>query len=218
MSRLCRILLLAIVCLGFAAVPVVDQPSGASRSVVAPAYRNPLKLSLGSDGRAASCADPSVLRAHGGSSWYLYCTSDALTETEVDAAGNPVIHNVPMFRSTDLVHWTYVGDAFPQKPAWVAPDAGMWAPDVVYHHGQYRMYYAASDTSLPGGGSAVGAGHQRRTDRALDGRRPTSRAAAPTRRAVQVNGDGNSTRRSSTSTARPTCSSAVTSAACSCAN
>ncbi|HVU93184.1 MAG TPA: family 43 glycosylhydrolase, partial [Jatrophihabitans sp.] len=118
----------------------------------APAYRNPLDLELPGGGQAASCADPSVLKGVGADRhWYLYCTSDALTAAEAAAGG---ITNVPMFRSTDLVHWTYAGPAFPTKPSWVS--GFIWAPDVVSHDGHYLMYYAASDTSLPGGGSAVG--------------------------------------------------------------
>jgi arabinan endo-1,5-alpha-L-arabinosidase len=129
-------------------------------------YTNPLSLALPSTGTAASkkaavttaasCADPTVIHGQtkGDKNWYLYCTSDALTETEKDAAGDLVIHNVPMFRSTDLVHWTYQGDALPTRPSWVAASGGLWAPDVVFAGGQYRLYYAASDTVS--GGSAVG--------------------------------------------------------------
>lgn len=160
MSR-SRIALLALVScvafgLGTAWSPASAAPLG--HRPVAPSYHNPMRLELPDGQRAASCADPSVIRAHGTRDrhWYLYCTSDALTEDEVDANGKPVIHNVPTFRSTDLVHWNYTGDAFPTKPSWVAAGGGMWAPDVVYHGGRYLMYYTASDTTLPGGGSAVG--------------------------------------------------------------
>jgi arabinan endo-1,5-alpha-L-arabinosidase len=137
------------------ASPPASRSQGAVHNT-APLYRNPMQLRLPSGGQAASCADPSVLRAHNPADrhWYLYCTSDALTATELGPDGKPLIHNVPTFRSTDLVHWTYVGDAFPTKPPWVT--GGVWAPDVVFHNGHYLMYYAASDTSLPGGGSAVG--------------------------------------------------------------
>lgn len=120
-------------------------------------YRNPLPLSLPGGGVAPSCADPMVIHGQQSqdSSWYLYCTSDALNAT-VNADGTPLIHNVPMFRSTDMTTWTYVGDAFPTKPSWVAATGGVWAPDVTYQNGQYHLYYAASETRLPGGGSAVG--------------------------------------------------------------
>lgn len=130
----------------------------ASHHRVAPSYTNPMSLRLPSGGQAASCADPFVLHGAkaGDRRWYLYCTSDALTATELGPDGRPLIHNIPMYSSYDLTHWNYAGDAFASKPSWVAASAGLWAPDVVYRNGRYLMYYAASDTSLPGGGSAVG--------------------------------------------------------------
>lgn len=122
-----------------------------------PSYRNPLELSLPGGGLGESCSDPVVI--HGqqphDSNWYLYCTSDPLNSTP-GPDGKPVFHNVPMFRSTDMTTWKYVGDAFPTKPSWVAASGGVWAPDVVYQNGKFYLYYAASDTTLPGGGSAVG--------------------------------------------------------------
>jgi arabinan endo-1,5-alpha-L-arabinosidase len=118
-------------------------------------YSNPLDLQLPGGQTAESCADPFVLQPTAGDShWTLYCTADALTSSETDSTGALVIHQVPQYRSTDLVHWTYAGDAFPTKPSWLKSDAGVWAPDVVYRDGQYRMYYTASDTTA--GGSAIG--------------------------------------------------------------
>ncbi len=76
-----------------------------------------------------------------------------MSATELGPDGTPLIHNVPTFRSTDLVHWTYAGDAFKTKPAWIS--GGMWAPDVVRRGNRYFMYFTASDTTLPGGGSAI---------------------------------------------------------------
>jgi arabinan endo-1,5-alpha-L-arabinosidase len=142
---------------GLVAAPVAAQAqsqSGDHHPAVAPAYRNPLTLRLPDGQQAASCADPFVLHGHADRNWYLYCTSDALTATELGPDGTPLIHNVPMFSSTDLVHWSYAGDAFPTKPSWVT--GFLWAPDVVYRNGQYLLYFTASDTNLPGGGSAVG--------------------------------------------------------------
>jgi arabinan endo-1,5-alpha-L-arabinosidase len=114
-------------------------------------YTNPLKLALPGGGQAASCADPFVLhgKKHGDRHWYLYCTSDPLTTSDPGT-----FHFVPQFRSTDLIHWTYAGDAFAAPPSWVKSDAFVWAPDVVYRGGKYFMYYAASDTKA--GGSAIG--------------------------------------------------------------
>ena len=43
----------------------------------------------------------------------MYCTTDPLNDTDVDESGDPVFHRIPTMVSTDLVNWTYVGDAFP---------------------------------------------------------------------------------------------------------
>lgn len=161
--RLLSVLAVGAAVLTFTAPPVsagnppltVAAPTWQAKTP--PTYRNPLQLSLPGGGVAPSCADPMVI--HGqqphDSSWYLYCTSDALDST-LGADGKPLIHNVPMFRSTDMTDWKYAGDAFPTKPSWVADAGGIWAPDVTYQNGEYHLYYAASDTKLPGGGSAVG--------------------------------------------------------------
>lgn len=143
-----------------AVTPSSSSPSAppSSSAAVAPTYRNPLDLELPGGGQAASCADPSVLPGHTGKqrTWYLYCTSDALSATEVGANGVLVQHEVPMYTSTDLTHWRYAGDAFPTKPAWVTATGGIWAPGVVFHGGRYLMYFTASDTNIDGGGSAIG--------------------------------------------------------------
>ncbi len=121
-------------------------------------YTNPLPLTTPSGMAVESCADPSVVYAGptGENAWYLYCTTDPLSGTDRDAQGNLIFHLIPTFRSTDLVHWLYVGDAFAARPSWVAADAGLWAPSVEYFNNQYYLYYTASNTSLPGGGSAIG--------------------------------------------------------------
>ena len=50
-----------------------------------------------------------------------------------------------------------MGDAFSARPAWVdRPPQGCGRPTFEYFNGQYYLYYTASDTSLPGGGSAIG--------------------------------------------------------------
>ena len=144
---------LAVPLFGVAAAPAASATPASART--AGTYSNPLDLQLPGGQTAASCADPFVLRPTAGDHrWTLYCTADALTSSETDSSGALVIHQVPQYRSTDLVHWTYAGDAFPTKPSWLKPDAGVWAPDVVYRNGQYRMYYTASDTNA--GGSAIG--------------------------------------------------------------
>jgi arabinan endo-1,5-alpha-L-arabinosidase len=145
---------LTVPVLGAAAAPTAPTAPHPARHT-AGTYTNPLDLQLPGGGTAESCADPFVLRPTAGDTrWTLYCTADALTSSETDSTGALVIHQVPQYRSADLVHWTYAGDAFPTKPSWLAPSAGVWAPDVVYRDGQYRMYYTASGTTA--GGSAIG--------------------------------------------------------------
>ena len=106
-----------------------------------PSYRNPV-----SKGFTDTFADPSVIRGKDGW-WYSYGTSDPLYE------GEKVFHRIPMARSRNLVDWTYVADAFSAAnlPAWTAPNASIWAPDIRYVDGQYRMYYVVTETKEPGG-------------------------------------------------------------------
>ncbi len=115
-------------------------------------YTNPLPIAIAGGGSVTSCADPSVVhgRTAGDAYWYAYCTTDPLNSSD------SAFHLIPMLRSLDLVHWTYMGDAFAARPSWVASDAGLWSPDIEYLNGQYYLYYTASNTSLPGGGSAIG--------------------------------------------------------------
>src|SRR5215210_4465829 len=87
-------------------------------------YTNPVPVTIPGDGQVESCADPSVIRAPAadGVWWYAYCTTDPLNDTR-DAAGAFVFHRVPILRSRDLVHWTYVGDAFKTLPPYATADA-----------------------------------------------------------------------------------------------
>jgi arabinan endo-1,5-alpha-L-arabinosidase len=124
-------------------------------------YTNPLPVVTPGGMTVESCADPSVVRdadaAHDGHSvWYMACTTDPFSGSDRDAAGKLIFHLIPLFRSTDLIHWTYSGDAFASRPDWVADDAGLWAPSLDYFNGQYYLYYTAPNTDLPGGGSAIG--------------------------------------------------------------
>jgi arabinan endo-1,5-alpha-L-arabinosidase len=139
-----------------------------------------------------SCADPTVFRGVGRDRrwWFLYCTTDPLNDTDLvgaddrraatgtarprseaddrEPAGLRAVepqldfHPMPMMRSTDLVHWTYVGDALPQPPAWAADGAGLWAPDVVHSRatGLYYLTFVVTDTddSLRGAGACPSTG------------------------------------------------------------
>lgn len=133
-------------------------PAVAAPAVAAPAtYSNPLPLDLGGGRLAEQCADPDVIRAEDPAdpAWYLYCTRDVIDSSLRNPDGSLVFSSIPTYRSTDLVHWSFVGEALPTKPAWIG-DGDMWAPDVAYVDGRYVLYYTATNTVAPGGGSAIG--------------------------------------------------------------
>jgi len=107
----------------------------------------------------ANAADPSVIRALDGY-YYLFATSTRFS-------GSATLHIFPIWRSTDLVSWTYQGDAFKQAPDWVQAADALWAPDVHYFDGAYYLYYTAdkakglppygaSGQGWPAGVSAIG--------------------------------------------------------------
>jgi arabinan endo-1,5-alpha-L-arabinosidase len=131
------------------ALPLVGAPaaSGApARSTSTPSstvYRNPVSRSF-----ADTYADPDVVRGKDGW-WYAYATSDPLR------SGETTPHYIPMSKSRDLVHWQYAGDAFTSAtlPRWAdtARGAALWAPDVHYANGQWRMYYVVTQTTVTAG-------------------------------------------------------------------
>ncbi len=81
-------------------------------------------------------ADPTIIRAPDGS-FYLYATQDNWADGHPDRL-------MPIFRSADLVHWTYVGDVFPLPPSWKKGGGGLWAPDISFWGGLYHLFYAYS--------------------------------------------------------------------------
>jgi arabinan endo-1,5-alpha-L-arabinosidase len=122
-------------------------------------YRNPLQPVIPSGGIVDSCADPTVVHGVGADTrWYMYCTTDPLNGSDKNATGGFNFHLIPMLSSRDLVHWTYRGDAFSSRPAYATSDAGLWAPEVIYHpeNHTWYLYYTVVDTTIPGGGSAIG--------------------------------------------------------------
>jgi arabinan endo-1,5-alpha-L-arabinosidase len=132
---------------------LAPSPAAAKSS----SYENPLQAIIPGDGVVESCADPSVIRGQTPSDpyWYAYCTTDPLNDEDRQASGKPIFRFIPILRSLDLVHWTYVGDAFTSRPAWAA--AGLWAPNIEFFNGLYYLYYATRDTILnPDRDSGIG--------------------------------------------------------------
>ena len=157
--------LLAVVAMALVAGPVSASPGAAAPQPVKASYQNPLEPKVPGDGTVDSCADPTVIKGQDGETkggkqvWYMYCTTDPLNDTDVDATGDPIFHRIPTMVSTDLVNWTYVGDAFALDggdiPAWIDPDAAFWAPEVVYSSAtdQYYLFVTVTETTAAGGGS-----------------------------------------------------------------
>lgn len=74
--------------------------------------------------------DPTVIRGKDGA-FYAYATwRDS---------------NVPVYKSTDMINWEYVGGAFEkgQVPMYVKGGA-IWAPDINYIEGKYVLYFSMS--------------------------------------------------------------------------
>jgi beta-xylosidase len=115
-------------------------PSHKAVPTAAATYSNPII--------AQTTPDPAIIKALDGY-YYTIATSDSWQDGS--------FHILPIYRSTDLVHWTFVGDSFPARPAWVQSTAGLWAPDLQYYNHKYYMYYTASNTNpLPKYGTTSG--------------------------------------------------------------
>ncbi len=70
--------------------------------------------------------DPDVILV--GQTYYAYAT-------------NSVAGNIQMISSSDLVHWTAIGNALPSLPSWAAANL-TWAPGVATLDGHFELYYA----------------------------------------------------------------------------
>lgn len=133
------------------AVPVAAGGTGT--------YRNPLEPVVPGDGIVESCADPTVIQGQEGEGrWYMYCTTDPLNDEDRLPNGDFNFRLIPMLSSADLINWTYEGDAFAERPVYASAGTPLWAPEIAYYPetGSYHLYYTVRDTSLPGGGSAIG--------------------------------------------------------------
>ena len=119
-----------------APLPAVLVAGGTVLAIVAylatvgstPAFRNPV---FDND-----APDPSVIRS-GDGTYYAYTTQ---------AYHGAQFVNIPILRSTDLVSWELVGDAFPENPDWAVRSPGdMWAPHMAeWRDGTYRLYFSAA--------------------------------------------------------------------------
>ena len=102
-------------------------PSDSTTTVVE--YQNPVIR--------ISAPDPTAIRVKDGT-YYLYATED--------------IHNLPIFKSKDLVHWEEIGTAFTEetRPNFVdnnpeGKKAALWAPEIRYIKGKYVLFYSLAE-------------------------------------------------------------------------
>ena len=79
--------------------------------------------------------DPSMIKA--GNTWYVF-----------SSGGRTDGPQLPIHCSTDLLTWTRCGHIFPETPAWIKARLpgvqDLWAPDISFENGEYRIYYAYS--------------------------------------------------------------------------
>jgi arabinan endo-1,5-alpha-L-arabinosidase len=90
--------------------------------------------------------DPSCRKV--GDTYYMYSTDAILGQRQ------PAPGFIQVRKSTDLVHWTFVGWAFPEIPAaakeWVKSQndghgaGNIWAPYMIPYGDKFRLYYCVS--------------------------------------------------------------------------
>ena len=125
------------------AAPGLRRWSGllAALCLLAPAGASPQTLNAQLSGDLAPTHDPAIIRA--GDTYYVY---------------NTIGHYIGIKTSPDLKHWTAAGSALADIPAWarqaISDAQGLWAPDISYENGEYRLYYAVS--SFGSNQSAIG--------------------------------------------------------------
>lgn len=110
-------------CAGQSKVWVADNGDGT--------YKNPILY--------ADYSDPDAIRV--GDDFYLVASSFN------SAPGLPILH------SKDLVNWTILGHALPEQPpldVYSKPrhGAGVWAPAIRYHAGQFFIFYPDPDYGI----------------------------------------------------------------------
>jgi beta-xylosidase len=83
--------------------------------------------------------DPFVLRV--GGTYFAYAT-------------NSVGGNIQIIESTDLEHWSALGNAWPNRPGWAAPGE-TWAPAVGVIGDTYVLYYSTVAGGTGGGAQCI---------------------------------------------------------------
>jgi arabinan endo-1,5-alpha-L-arabinosidase len=133
MRKTPALLSLLLAAVGLTAVSPATPVAAAPRAAT---YTNPVTA-----GAVDTFPDPTTIKAKDGK-WYAYGTTNPIFNSK----GETGEHILPIVSSTDLVHWTYVGDVFAvnAKPSWWPAAARQWAPDIRYFNNQYYLTYAQS--------------------------------------------------------------------------
>ncbi|MBC7569296.1 MAG: family 43 glycosylhydrolase [Spirosoma sp.] len=103
----------------FLAALTTALPGAAQSAQPKTTYQNPVI--------AGDFADPSVIRV--GDTYYAVGTS---------SEWGPAF---PIYASTDLVNWQYVGPVFAKLPDWI--EGSYWAPELFHRNGLFYVYYTA---------------------------------------------------------------------------
>ena len=86
------------------------------------------------DGDVSPVHDPTMIRER--DTYYVFATNKFAQK------------DVPMFCSRNLRSWKFCGNVFDGVPAWALariPGArGIWAPDISFVRGEFRLYYSVS--------------------------------------------------------------------------
>ena len=109
-------------------------------------------------GDFAGTHDPSIARD--GDTYYVFATGAAYPprrpadhtpspeDAHTTAAPVPVVGQLPIRCSKDLIAWKRCGEVFSDIPAWIRTASPgtkeLWAPDISYFGGLYHLYYAYS--------------------------------------------------------------------------
>jgi len=101
--------------------------------------------------------DPSIIKQS--NTWYVFATGKA-----------PDGGQIAIRCSQDLRNWRFCGHVFDGIPDWIRKESpgtrALWAPDISYYRGEYRLYYAYSLFGKNTSGIALA------TNRTLDSRSP----------------------------------------------
>lgn len=90
--------------------------------------------------------DPEIHRADDGT-WWAYGTN-MNRESDADE------RLVPVLSSTDLVNWSYEGEAFDERPGWTY--GSLWAPNIHYYDDQWVMFYSLEPRPWESGEFGIG--------------------------------------------------------------